>query len=646
MPEILDFIFRTRKEGRGDQETAEGLKQVKQGTSEAAKGFDLLKTAGGYITGGAIAAAVVNLGRASIEAASDVDEMSSKFRTVFKDQAPATEKALTELAGTINRSRYDLMGYAATLQDTFVPLGFARDKAAEMSIQLVALAEDLASFNNLNTADVMNDLQSAMVGNTEGLRKYGVVASQAAIDAKALEMGLWNGKGAMDAQTKAMATLQLTLEGTTDAQGDAARTADGLANQQRAAEAATGELAVSIGTKLVPAAVEATQWYIALVQAATEWVNLTETNKASWEEQRIAAMRAAESYEAYRAQVEALAEATGTKLVQSQQEYDAVLAGSLISGGGYTNILIDQERVIYNAVRATEEYGDRLDETERMLRLTEATTRDVDAATTDLTGSQDIATKAYREAISALKDHNLEEAQRIQLEQTIKILSGEVTLEDLDRKRAIDEVTTALLNGKITQSEYITLLKQIAEGAGTAADKLDAVRDSINKIPEYKKVVVEYNTIQRTINAGSTDIGAEPDGGAPAPTPSQGGGSGSGSSGGGSGAPVNRDANPGRPQALGGTLFAGGTTIINDSPLTRPEVVVVDHASGGGQVLTQQQAMAALVGGQQRGDSYYISVDARGATDVAAVEKAGERGALRAIEELLRRQDVRLIRRS
>jgi len=75
-------------------------------------------------------------------------------------------------------------------------------------------------------------------------------------------------------------------------------------------------------------------------------------------------------------------------------------------------------------------------------------------------------------------------------------------------------------------------------------------------------------------------------------------------------------------------------------------VVVVDHASGGGQVLTQQQAMAALVGGQQRGDSYYISVDARGATDVAAVEKAGERGALRAIEELLRRQDVRQIRRS
>lgn len=648
--ELLEFIFRTRKEGNGDQQTTEGLKQVKQGAKEAAGGFDLIKNAAGYLTGGALAAAIVNLGRVSIEAASDVDEMSSKFRTVFKDQAPSTEKALAELAQTINRSKYDLMGYAATLQDTFVPLGFAREQAADMSVQLVALAEDLASFNNLNTADVMRDLQSAMVGNTEGLRKYGVVASQAAIDAKAIEMGLWSGKGAMDAQTKALATLQITLEGTSDAQGDAARTADGLANQQRAADAATQELYVALGTKLVPATKEATHWYTQLVIAATNWVNLAENNKASFEEQRMAAIRAADSYEEYREQIDAIAAATGTKLVPTQKDYQAALASALISGGEFTNILIDQEQVMYNAVTATSAYGDRLDETERMLRRTEAATNDLSTAQDDLNGSQDDATKTYREAIKALQDHNMAEAERIQLEQTLKILSGEITLEDLDRKRAIDDVTTAYMNGKITQSEYITLMQDIATGAGTAAEKLNRVRDAINDIPEHRKVVLEYN-IQVTGQApGSTQLGDEDYGGWTGGNGSSGGGTSGGGGGGGgggqtpkkpstnNGSTVDKNVKPGTANALGGAMFAGGTTIINDSPLTMPELVVVDR-DGNGQVLTQQQAMAAVSGKREGGDTWQIFVDARGATSPREVERAGERGVRKALKEAGLRAD-------
>lgn len=188
----------------------------------------------------------------SIRTASQVEESSAKFGAVFKEESGRVEASLTELAGTINRSRFDLMAYAATIQDTFVPLGFARDVSADMALVVTALSEDLASFNNLRTEDVIRDLQSALVGNTETLRKYGVVAQQAEIQQFALTNGLWDGSGAIDAQAKAAAILGITLASTTDAQGDAARTSDSFANQMKGLQAEIKDVQVELGNELIP----------------------------------------------------------------------------------------------------------------------------------------------------------------------------------------------------------------------------------------------------------------------------------------------------------------------------------------------------------------------------------------------------------
>jgi phage-related protein len=188
----------------------------------------------------------------ALGAGSQVEEMMGKFETVFGDFAGETIGRLDEFAAAAGRNKFALRGYAASLQDTFVPLGFARDRAAEMSATLVELAVDLASFNNVAEADVARDLQAAMVGNTQVLLKYGVVANQATIQQKALEMGLWDGTGAMDAQARAMAILQLTLEGTEDAQGDAIRTSGSWANTIRGLTSTISEWWQELGVKLLP----------------------------------------------------------------------------------------------------------------------------------------------------------------------------------------------------------------------------------------------------------------------------------------------------------------------------------------------------------------------------------------------------------
>jgi len=200
----------------------------------------------------AVGAAGAAVGIKLIGMGSDAEEMTSKFNVVFGASAPEAIAALDEFGNTVGRSKFELMEMASTVQDTFVPLGFARDEAAGMSTELTKLAVDMGSFNNVADADVMRDLQSAIVGNHETMRKYGVIITQATLEQELYKMGVEGGISAATEQEKVQARLNLIMAGTTDAQGDATRTADSWANQMRALKSTLSEAATTIGTELLP----------------------------------------------------------------------------------------------------------------------------------------------------------------------------------------------------------------------------------------------------------------------------------------------------------------------------------------------------------------------------------------------------------
>lgn len=207
------------------------------------------------LAAGAIAAvgtATIGVGSKLIGLGSDAEEMSSKFNVVFGTSAPEAIAALDEFGNTVGRSKFELMEMAATVQDTFVPLGFARDEASGMSTELTKLAVDMGSFNNVADDQVMLDLQSAIVGNHETMRKYGVVITQATLDQELLKMGVEGGIAAATEQEKVQARLNLIYAGTSDAQGDATATAGSWANQMRALKSTLSEAATTIGSELLP----------------------------------------------------------------------------------------------------------------------------------------------------------------------------------------------------------------------------------------------------------------------------------------------------------------------------------------------------------------------------------------------------------
>jgi hypothetical protein len=188
----------------------------------------------------------------SIKAASDAEEMEGKFTAVFQHMSNDVRAWAEETGDALNRSKFEIQGYAASFQDIFVPMGYTREEAASMSKQITQLGIDLASFNNEAEDVTMDSLKSAIIGNHETVRKYGVIIDEATLKQELMRMGAEKVGGVYSNLDKIQARVNLITAGTADAQGDAARTADTFANQVRGLQASFSDLAVEIGQELMP----------------------------------------------------------------------------------------------------------------------------------------------------------------------------------------------------------------------------------------------------------------------------------------------------------------------------------------------------------------------------------------------------------
>jgi hypothetical protein len=195
----------------------------------------------------------------TIDPANDLAETVSKVGVVFGNNAKGIESWGQTAARSMGMSTNTALAAAGTYGNLFSAMGIGSKATADMSTGLVQLAADLASFNNVDPTQVLDALRSGLSSNTQPLKSLGVNLNQAMVEAKALEMGLWDGTGAIDAAAKAQATYSLVLEQTKLAQGDYARTADGLANTQRSLAATWEDLKGAIGTSFLPMVTQGAQ---------------------------------------------------------------------------------------------------------------------------------------------------------------------------------------------------------------------------------------------------------------------------------------------------------------------------------------------------------------------------------------------------
>ncbi|HUT11715.1 MAG TPA: hypothetical protein VMY42_14540, partial [Thermoguttaceae bacterium] len=205
----------------------------------------------GMLMGGAALGAGIF---AVIKAASNLEEVESKFSAVFKELTDGARQWADEFATSIGRNRTEVMGFIASLQDTFVPLGFAREESQKMSQGLTQLAYDLASFNPTvsNAGEALSLLTSALVGNHEAVRRFGITITETSLKQKMLALGYEGNAAAASNEMKVLARLAMIYDGTTDAQGDAINTADSFKNRMAELWSIITKVAETIGTALMP----------------------------------------------------------------------------------------------------------------------------------------------------------------------------------------------------------------------------------------------------------------------------------------------------------------------------------------------------------------------------------------------------------
>lgn len=198
------------------------------------------------------------LAKSSLAAASDFDEAANKIDELFKGSADVVQRFAATSATSLGQSRNSVLDAAATFGIFGQSAGLAGDDLAKFSTDFVALSSDLASFHNTSPEDAITAIGAALRGETEPIRRYGVMLDDATMRHKALELGIISStKQALLPNQKVLAAQALIYAKTKSAQGDFARTSGGLANQQRILTAQWENAKITLGTALLPLATKA-----------------------------------------------------------------------------------------------------------------------------------------------------------------------------------------------------------------------------------------------------------------------------------------------------------------------------------------------------------------------------------------------------
>ena len=190
----------------------------------------------------------------AIKAASDLSETGSAIEQVFgADSAKQLDAFARSAARGLGQSRQQALSAAQTFGIFGKAAGLGGEELVDFSTELVELAADLASFNNTTVDQAITALGSALRGETEPIRTYGVLLDAASIKNRALADGIIETTNeALTPQQRTLAVYNEILAQTVTQQGDFERTSDGLANSQRILEASFADFRVELGEQLLP----------------------------------------------------------------------------------------------------------------------------------------------------------------------------------------------------------------------------------------------------------------------------------------------------------------------------------------------------------------------------------------------------------
>jgi hypothetical protein len=227
--------------------------QLRTSLSRAAIGSQFASLLTGPLGIAAVAGGIVLGVGKIISAASDLGEQMNRTKVTFEGSSEAVI-GFANNASKIGLAKTEALEAASGFGTMFQTAGLAEQASAAMSVQMVELAADMASFNNQDPSEMLDRLRSGLAGEAEPLRQFGVFISEAAIKTEAYTSGIAAAGSELTDAQKIQARYNVILAQTAKQQGDFARTSESLPNQMRILGAEFTNIAADIGQVLIPVA--------------------------------------------------------------------------------------------------------------------------------------------------------------------------------------------------------------------------------------------------------------------------------------------------------------------------------------------------------------------------------------------------------
>lgn len=262
----------------------------------------------GFLPAVAVLGALAMGGKRAADQASDLQESQNAVNVVFGKGAKIVSDFAKVADTQAGLSMKDLNSLVTPVGASLRNYGFSAQDAATESVNLAKRAADMASIFNTSVPEALEAIQAGLRGEADPLERFGVGLNAAAVEAKALSMGLGkttvdmglvkdaqtrvtlaqdrysealakHGKGSKEATTaslavnsaqralakslkggktelsdnaKMQARLALIMDQTSRYQGDFVRTSDQAANAQRVNKAQAENLEATMGKGLLP----------------------------------------------------------------------------------------------------------------------------------------------------------------------------------------------------------------------------------------------------------------------------------------------------------------------------------------------------------------------------------------------------------
>ena len=217
-----------------------------------------------------------------VEVENVIDTMFGTLGKGYDDLSGLIYKWANTTIDAFGVSELGARQYVGRIMAMFNSSGFdvtegMRDKAAQMSMSLVEIAGDLASFYDIDVDEAMTKIQAGLAGMNRPLRSLGINLSVANLQQHALTMGITESWKNMDQATQMLVRYEYLVNATKYAQGDFAKTSQTFANQVRLLSLNFQVLSSTVGQGLISAVAPAISWINVLIRRLIQAANAFRT---------------------------------------------------------------------------------------------------------------------------------------------------------------------------------------------------------------------------------------------------------------------------------------------------------------------------------------------------------------------------------